>query len=360
MKIYFDHAAAMLTDDETAKIIAGNLRKYGANAENRHFASYAIRNAQTEALKKCVKSLKMQIDSNAVFFSSGSEIFRFLGDFLNTLPSGNIVANNAMHPAFTAMLKRSKHEIRMVKFTADSELDIEDLQKKCDKNTRFFAHFHVHSETGLISDIEKIRKTVKNINPEILFFADTVQSFGKIPLPTADLWCASGHKIGVPASAALFYRKNSKYDFERIVFDYRHENYLMGRVESSMIISMLEIASNFKNNNCHFENLQNFLRQNLPEEAFASFPIERISPYILHLQIPPFDGGVLAGLLSEMNIAVSPGSACSAEAKTPSISLQTLNIRNPRSCLRLSFSAENSLEECQFFCQILKEAIKKY
>ncbi|MBR1966598.1 MAG: aminotransferase class V-fold PLP-dependent enzyme [Lentisphaeria bacterium] len=364
MKIYFDHASAQLPDEENIKVISENLQKYSANAENRHFGAYAVRQAQNEALKKCISALDMQLDANAVFFSSGSEIFRFLGDFLNTLPTGNIIANAAMHPAFIAMLKRTKHEVRMVKFNTASELDIDDLKEKCDKNTRLFAHFHVHSETGLISDIENLRKTVKNINPEILFFADTIQSFCKIPLPKADLWTASGHKIGIAASAALFYRKNSKYDFERIVFDYRHEDYLMGRPESSMIISMLECAAKYANiqndNDFHFKNLQKVIRENLPHGVTPTFPFERIAPHILHLQMPPFDGAVVAGLLSERGIAVSPGSACTAEAKTPSAALKALNIKNPYSVLRLSFAAENTVEECKFFCKILQDVLKNY
>lgn len=364
MKIYFDHAAAQLPNERTIEIIARNLRQYGANAENRHFAAYAIRNARSGALAQCIKAWQMPIDTNAVFFSSGSEIFRFVGDFLNTLPTGNIVANSAMHPAFLAMLKRSKHEIRMVKFTAESELDIEDLQSKCDRDTRFFAHFHIHSETGIVADIEKIRKIVKNINPEILFFADTIQSFGKMPLAQADLWTVSGHKIGVAASAALFYRKNQKYDFERLAADYRHEDYLMGRVEDAMIISMLEIGILLKDeqekNSLHFAEMQEFLRHNLPVEVKATFPFERVAPHILHLQLPPFDGAVVAGLLSERDVAVSAGSACTAEAKTPSPSLKALRIKNPYSVLRLSFSADNTLAECEKFCQILREVLQKY
>lgn len=364
MSIYFDHAAAQLPNEKNIKIIVENLQKYGANAENRHFASYEIRNAQHEALKKCINAWQMQSDTNAVFFSSGSEIFRFAGDFLNTLPSGNIVANNAMHPAFIAMLKRSKHEVRMVKFTIDSELDIEDLKTKCDKDTRIFAHWHVHSETGLVSDIENIRKTVKNINPEILFMVDTVQSFGKMPLPKADLQMASGHKIGVPASAALFYRKNLKYDFERIVFDYRHEDYLMGRAESAMIISMLEYAAESANdcndNNLHFNKLQEYLRENLPSEVKPTFAAERVAKNILHLQMPPYDGAVISGLLSEKNIAVSPGSACSAEAKTPSAALKALNIKNPFCVLRLSFASSNTIAECGKFCRTLKDVLQNY
>ena len=136
MNMYFDHAAAQLPSEKNIKIISENLRKYGANAENRHFASYAVRRAQIEVLKKCMDKWHMQLGTDAVFFSSGSEIFRFIGDFLNTLPNGNIVANLAMHPAFVAMLKRTKHEVRMVKFTENSELDTEDLKSKCDKNTR--------------------------------------------------------------------------------------------------------------------------------------------------------------------------------------------------------------------------------
>ena len=360
MKIYFDHASAQLPNEENIRIITENLRKYSANAENRHFGSYRVRNAETAALKKCINALEMPLDTNAVFFSSGSEIFRFTGDFLNTLPTGNIVANAAMHPAFIAMLKRSKHEVRMVKFNAESELDIEDLKKKCDKNTRLFAHFHVHSETGVVSDIEKLRKTVKNINPEILFFADTIQSFGKMPLPQVDLWTASGHKIGIAASAALFYRKNLKYDFERLTFDYRHEEYLMGRHESSMIISMLEYAAIKNDNHFHLQILQQKIRENLPDGVTPTFPLERVAPHILHLQMPPYDGAVLAGLLSERGIAVSPGSACTAEAKTPSASLAAMNIKHPYNVLRLSFAAENTLEECAEFCRVLAEVLKNY
>ena len=360
MKIYFDHASAQLPNEENIKIISENLRKYSANAENRHFGSYQVRNAETAALKKCMNALDMQFDTNAVFFSSGSEIFRFIGDFLNTLPQGNIVANAAMHPAFIAMLKRSKHDVRMVKFNSESELDIDDLKTKCDKNTRFFAHWHVHSETGLIADIETVRKIVKNINPETIFFVDTIQSFGKMPLPKADLLTASGHKIGIAASAALFYRKNLKYDFSRLAFDYRHEDYLMGRYENAMIISMLEYAAISNDNHLYFQSLQKKIRENLPPCVTPTFPLERVAPHILHLQMPPYDGAVVSGLLSERNIAVSPGSACTAEAKTPSAPLAALNIKNPYSVLRLSFAAENTTDECEEFCRALADVLKNY
>lgn len=360
MNIYFDHAAAQLPNDKNIEIIADNLRKYGANAENRHFAAYAIRNAQKNALQKCINSWQMPFDSDAVFFSSGSEIFRFLGDFLNTLPVGNIVANKAMHPAFLAMLKRSKHEIRMVKFTGESKLDIEDLKRKCDKKTRLFAHWHIHSETGLAADIDTCRKTVKNISPEILFFVDTIQSFGKMPLPKADLWTASGHKIGIAASAALFYCKNLQFDFERITANYRHEDYLMGRAENSMCISMLEYAAIAENHAAYFKKLQQKIREDLPDGVIPTFPMERIAPHILHLQMPPFDGAVVSGLLSVRGIAVSSGSACTAEAKKPSEALKALNVSKPFSVLRLSFAPENTLAECEKFCQILREVLDNY
>ena len=106
--------------------------------------------------------------------------------------------------------------------------------------------------------------------------------------------------------------------------------------------------------------MQNFLRHNLPVEVKATFPFERVAPHILHLQLPPFDGAVVAGLLSERDVAVSAGSACTAEAKTPSPSLKALRIKNPFSVLRLSFSADNTLAECEKFCQILREVLQNY
>ena len=364
MSVYFDHAAAQLTDCETVKIITDNLQKYGANAESRHYASYTIRDAEKNALSECIKKWQMPKNSSAVFFSSGSEIFRFIGDFLNTLPCGNIVANAAMHPAFQAMLKRSKHEVRMVNFSQNGELDLKDLQNKCDSNTRFFAHYHVHNETGLISDIENIFQTVKNINSNIIFFADTIQSFGKMPLPSADLWSASGHKIGIAASAALFFKKNTQYDFEQTVFNYRRNDYLMGRAESALIISMLEYAAKsadkYRQNQIHCRNLQNFIRENLPSQCTPTFPTEKVAANILHLQLPPFDGAVIAGLLSKKNIAVSPGSACTAEAKTPSAALSAMHIKNPYSVLRLSFAPSNTLQEAEEFCTALADVLKNY
>lgn len=364
MAIYIDHAAAQLADETAVNIISDNLRKFGANAENRHFASYAVRDALLGAVKDCVAKWHMPFDTNAVFFSSGSEIFRFLIDFLNTLEKGNIVANEAMHPAFLALLRRSKHEIRMVRFTAASELDDDDLAAKCDRSTRLFAHWHIQSETGLVADIDGIYKKVKNINPEVIFFADTIQSFGKMPLPCADIWSASSHKIGIPGAAALFYRKNRTYDFERIVFDYRHDKYLMSRPESALTISMMQyaqiLADKHLEDNMHYLGLQKKFRLHLSCNVKPTFDIERVSPRILHISLAPYDGAVVAGLLSEQKIAVSPGSACTAEAKTPSVALKALHIPNPFSVLRLSFGPCNVEEEAETFGKTLSLVLERY
>ena len=79
----------------------------------------------------------------------------------------------------------------------------------------------------------------------------------------------------------------------------------------------------------------------------------------MQIVFPNFDGAVLAGLLAENNIMVSSGSACMAEAKTPSVALKELNYKQQEifSTLRLSFSTQNTLDEAQTFIETLKKVI---
>ena len=127
-----------------------------------------------------------------------------------------------------------------------------------------------------------------------------------------------------------------------------------------MLQCAAQSADSLNDNDYHFQTLQKIIKENLPEGVTPTFEQTRVAPHILHLQMPPYDGAVITGLLSEHCVAVSPGSACMAEAKTPSAALKALNIKNPFSVLRLSFSRTNTVEECREFCKILKDVLKQY
>ena len=91
-------------------------------------------------------------------------------------------------------------------------------------------------------------------------------------------------------------------------------------------------------------------------------PAESAANNILHLLLPGYQSGVLVRMFSAENIMLSAGSACQSETDEPSFILQALNFSKTDafSGLRLSFSAENTLEEAGQFLLTMDKILRNY
>lgn len=368
--IYFDNAAAKLMQVEDCSFFTQKLFECGGNSESRHFLAFKSRQAQKNATKKVLEVLKLR-DYDILYFGSGTEIFNFLSYAYGRSRTKNIVTTELEHVALLANLRSNNAEIRYIKIADNHQLDLVDLRNKIDKDTEFVALNHVQSETGLKQNLSEAVKIIRDIAPDAVIFSDTIQSIGKIDLPSnLDLYSISSHKIGGVGCAGLIFRNSIKLDLAKLHNEYRHHVYSMGRVETANILLMAEVLQksivNQIPNMAHVTALNSFIREKIKRdfgnEAKILFTLEESSPYILQILFPKFDGAVLAGFFSEANIAISSASACMAESKKPSQALKALQVpvNELFSSIRLSFSEQNSQKEAVIFLEKLRHILNNY
>jgi len=375
--IYLDNAAAAAPEKNMIDFFAATAMSCYANQEAIHRQAYVLRQKLEAAEKDLALALTGDVTAQVVWGSSGTDLFNLLSH-APMLRKGNIVTT-LEHPALQAALKRTGTELRTVPLL-DGKVNLEELGRLADRNTVLVAVHHVQSETGIIQDLPGIRKIIAGCAPQTLFFSDAIQSAGKLPIPwkeaALDIISVSGHKLGTPGGAALILRtgkdstrKNLVEFFERS----RSREYLAGRPDPA---TMLTLAHAVKT--CVAESAQVLsavrtmnleLRERLGRIDLAgkrkirfTVPAEDASPFILHITLSGCEGAVLVRMLSEQGIAVSSGSACSAESNLPSPALTAMNYnkKDAFSALRISFWRNNSSDDICRFADALEAVIKDY
>lgn len=263
------------------------------------------------------------------------------------------LTTKAEHPALLHALKDFS-SIQYCKIGKDGKALI-----PADAKADLIAVYHVNAETGIIQDVQNLKQTGS------LFLLDTTQSLCKIPVPvnTADFLTVSGCKVGAPCGAALLYRKK----FEKQVKSLRLEEHGIGRCVPASAVVLAEVISKsisaLPERMAHAEKLRDLLRESLSglKVVFTAKP-EESSPWINHLMLPGYQGGILVRMFQEKGITVAAGSACSSETPEPSAVLRAMgySAAEAYSALRVSFSDDTTPEEVLFFTNTLRELLKNY
>ena len=78
---------------------------------------------------------------------------------------------------------------------------------------------------------------------------------------------------------------------------------------------------------------------------------EKSTPYVLNFSLKTKKASVVVEALSNLNIFVSSVSACNSKKEEPSHVLLALNksLKEAHNSIRLSFSKDNTIEECDLF-----------
>ena len=266
------------------------------------------------------------------------------------------LTTKAEHPALLHALK-DYSAVQYCKIGKDGKIQIPAGAK-----AELFAAHHVNAETGIVQDIQELKK---NLPGGCAFLLDTTQSLCKIPVPgnSADFLTISGCKVGAPCGAALIYRKS----FEKRVKALRLEEHAIGRCVPAAAVVLAEVVTksvaDLSRRMAHAENLRKILRESLAglNIVFTSKP-ENASPWINHMMLPGYQGGILVRMFQEKGITVAAGSACSSETPEPSAVLRAMgySATEAYSALRVSFSDDTTIEEVLFFANTLHELLKNY
>lgn len=245
--------------------------------------------------------------------------------------------------------------------------DIDQLLKILKKNTKpsLISVIHVNNETGVISPLEEIAKIAKEYG--ILIHTDITQSIGKmrIDLSNVDFATFSGHKIYGPKGIGVLYAKLGS-PLEPLIHGGKQEDGLRAGTQNVPgavgIAKALELCSI----NEDLERLKK-LQYRFEEEIKKTYNVKinghpklRL-PTTSNITFFGIEGETLVINLDLEGIAVSTGSACLAESKTPSHVLIAMGLtpEEAKSSIRFSFGRYTSEEDISYTIDKLSNIIKR-
>lgn len=366
--IYFDNAATTKPDFECVERAETYLCENFYNPSALYAEGYKLNCELRDAREKIVNLVADSQIFTLEFTSCGTEADNhaiFCG-----AKRGNIVTTLGEHSAvFSAVneLKRRGLEVRFAGLNSDGSVKIAELLSLIDEKTTLASVIHVNNETGAINDINSIAAAVKRKNKSVLFHADGVQAFGKIPYKLSkdiDTYAISAHKIGgAKGCGALIKRKN--LTIQPFIFGGGQESGQRSGTENVFGIKLFEFAaqkrySEVKKCAARVREIKNTLWSLLDKELFMLISPEDGSPYILTVAARGVRGETILHEVNDNGLIIGTGSACSSNEKkrhSRVISACGIGADLLDGVLRLSFSPENTVEEARTAAEILNSTV---
>ncbi len=276
--------------------------------------------------------------------------------------------HSAVYKSFLELKNRGV-KTEFIELNRDGSVNEDKLYSfiKENKDVSFVSIVHVNNETGAINDINKIAKTIKSINKNIVFHSDGVQAYGKIPYRLSsdiDLYSISAHKInGLKGVGALIKKKN--LNLSPLIFGGGQENGLRSGTENVFGIKVFEFASeeHYKNLSLNYKTvkeIKDIIWNGLNKDYFVKISGENSSPYILMVAVPSLRGEVIMHSLELEGLIIGNGSACSSKNRfSRVIEACGYDDKVLDGVIRLSFSQETTLDEANKAITLLNKTIEK-
>lgn len=365
MRVYLDNAATTPLTDSVKKYLISILDEWG-NPSSLHSQGQKPKQIISQARQSVAKFINA--DSKDIYFTSG-------GSASNTLAIRGYFQKNDCTLFYSPIAHKSilkcvesYHNSIPLKVNKEGIIDIHDLEQYLDVciDTPFVVIDHANSEVGTIQDIEQIIK-ITHLHNGIVYL-DCTGSIPTIPIDVkkldVDMLGFSGHKIHALKGCGVLYKKKN-IELEPLIYG-SQEKSLVGGTENVLGIASLGVAiesldySSISSTNRDY--VYDYIMKNIPDSYLVGASIESGNrlPHNLYICCKYIEGESLMILLDMNGIQVSTGSACNSNSITPSTSLSAIGMDESdiHSCIRLTFSEEETKEELDYVCKTLKQCIE--
>jgi cysteine desulfurase len=366
-RIYLDNAATTCLDERVIEsMMTCYTNIYGNASSLHHFGTQA-----KEVLENSRSTIAQSIGANTrelYFTSSGTESNNWA---LKSIAKAyrhkgrHIIVSTIEHDCIRNTCNWLAEEgffITYLPVDSNGIVDITTLKEVINPKTILVSVMHANNEIGTIEPIEEIGRICKKHN--VYFHSDACQSFGKIPLDVnqscVDLLTINSHKIYGPKGIGALYVREG-VNIVPLLHGGGQESGLRSSTENLPAIAGFAKATALCMQEMKSESVRlSGLREKLSAYLFSAFgnayingPAEYRLPGHLSFSFHGMEGETirLLLLLDEMGIAVSAGSACSANDKSHQAShvLQAigLNACEARGAIRVSmgrFTTENDVK----------------
>ncbi len=371
--IYLDNAATTPVSSEIIKLIGDILEKNYANPSAVYRAGMESEEIIDDARRNVAGCLAVK--PSRVFFTSGgteSNNIALSGLFYPRRGwANNIVVSGYEHPSVDSCIELLASlfnvEIRKVMPDIDGNIDPQQLVNAVDNKTALVTVMQVNNETGAIFDLASATKAIKQKNSRTAVFCDGIQGFLKLPPPQIttmiDGYSLSGHKLGAPKGVGALYLREG-VNYHPASMGGGQENGIRSGTENIAYIAALgEVCSKLSSGiDTRYEHVvalrQEFLNGIKNLEHTINSPSNG-SPYILNLSFKGAKSAVLQRALDDSGVMLSSGSSCSKGNRSRTLTAMALPTDRIDSALRISFSADNTLQQIKTAAELVGAAFDK-
>lgn len=212
--VYLDNAA---TTQKPKVVIDAVTKHYEKNNANIHRGIYKLSEQAMEVYEaariKIAKFIGAESPEQIIFTKNATEAINLVAYSYakNLKASDEILLTLMEHHSnivpWQMIAKEKKLKIKFVDATPDGELDINDLKKKLNNKTKFFAVTHASNVLGTINPVKKLVEICHSRGVPVLI--DGAQAIPHFPVNVSKLRCDfyafSGHKMLAPTGIGVLY-----------------------------------------------------------------------------------------------------------------------------------------------------------
>lgn len=314
-------------------------------------------------------------EANEVVFTSGAteaDNLALKGVFEMFASKGNhIITCNIEHKAVLDTckhLEKSGAEVTYLNADANGLISAGQVEEAIKPNTILVAIMYANNEIGTIMPVREIGLIANK--HKVLFFSDATQAVGKIPVNVnedhIDLMSFSSHKMYGPKGVGALYvrRKNPRVKLTAQIDGGGHEKGMRsGTLNVPGIvgfgkaceISKYELQADYGRLLKLRDTLENELLQ--LNGVFVNGSREYRLPNVSNLSFKNVEGQAV--MMSNKNIAVSSGSACTSASLEPSYVLKALGLSDDlaHSSIRFSLGRFTTKEEIDYTIEQVSKSV---
>lgn len=368
--IYLDYSATTPVNDEVLDTFCKVSRNFVGNPNSLHKLGVEAKELIDASTRQIEDILKLH-DKEVIYTSGASEanntaIMGVVKKYPNR--GHHIITTRLEHSSIIApisALQNEGYEVSFVDLDENGLVTIENLKKLIRDDTVLVSIGCVNSELGIIQDIDRLGKFLKNY-PKLIFHSDITQAIGKIKLnlDNVDLASFSAQKFyGLKGVGCLIKNKNIK--IEPLIYGGKSTTvYRSGTPAVALIASVAKalrlVYEDFDNRYNYVKGLNSYLREELSkiDGVHINSSLES-SPYILNISIKNIKSEVMLHALESEDIYISTQTACSKGGSSIGVFEITKNEDYALHSLRISLSYLTTKEELDVFLKVFKEKMRK-
>jgi len=361
-KIYLDHNATTPVDPEVLEAMLPYLKECFGNASSVHDWGKEARYGVEKARMRLGNLLGVSSDT-ITFTSCGSESNNTI---LLSVTRGSaedachIVASSIEHPCVYRCLEEIEREgdasLSWVDPDENGVIDPDRVASAIGPETKLVSVMLANNETGIVQPIEEIVRIAHSRGVRV--HTDAVQALGKIPIDLkmldVDFATFSAHKVYGPKGIGAFYAKDPSL-IKPMVLGGGQENRLRAGTESVPFIVAFGAAAEkagrvLRDEATRLErmraDLETRLLEGVPDAVICGKEADRL-PGTSCVCFPGILGTYLVLDMAEEGIAISSGSACSANQSKPSHVLIAMGLgpELARGAVRFSLGRDNTPDQ---------------